>query len=187
MLRISLRLIIQAALCLCLVSFTSQAKTLSKAIEDCTDVDNSLKRLVCFDNVAKTLNGYSEKNQELPVVTVKAAPSSVATVKKENTKQAPQKRTKNDEVENFGKPKPSVTSSYIDGDALIGKVSAVKKLGNKKVIVTLDDGQEWLQTSSEKVGQPKTGDTVVITNGALSSFFMKVEGSKRRIRVKRIN
>lgn len=186
MLRISSRLVVQVALCLSLASLGLKAETLSNAVKNCTEEENSLKRLVCFDNVGKKLNGYSGKNEEL-LLAAKPNSNIASIVESEDKIKTPKPQVKNNQVEDFGKPKPSVTSSYIDGDSLVGKVTLVKKLSSKKVIVTLGDGQEWLQTSSEQIGQPKVGDTVVITNGALSAFYMKVEGSKRRIRVKRVN
>ena len=187
MLRISSRLVVQVALCFSLTSLSLQAETLSNAIKSCTEVENSLKRLVCFDGVAKKLNGYSGKSEELSLAAAKVNTQVPSQLKRESSLPTPQSPEKNEAVNDFGKPKPAKSTSYIDGDSLVGKVAAVKKLSSKKVIVTLDDGQEWLQTSSEKAGQPKVGDTVVITNGALSAFYMKVEGSKRRIRVKRVN
>ena len=56
-----------------------QAETVAQAIEKCRNTDNSLKRLVCYDNVAKSLRQYEGVDSELsqlPALTVKR-PASV--------------------------------------------------------------------------------------------------------------
>ena len=39
-------------------TFNVQAETVADALEKCRNTDNSLKRLMCYDSVAKSLNKY---------------------------------------------------------------------------------------------------------------------------------
>jgi hypothetical protein len=60
---------------------------------------------------------------------------------------------------------------------ITAKVAAARQDPYKKWIVRLDDGAVWRQTDdNELFNDPHAGSTVEIRNGALGSFFMKVDG-----------
>lgn len=175
--------------CLSACSFGLHAETVNNALEKCSQETNSLKRLVCFDQIAKNIRQYeggeTELSRRLPVPTVQATPPTA--VSKPSTANTAVVDNEQDAVDAFGKPEKSERDSYIEGDSMVATVQEVKQLATRKHRFTLSDGQVWEQTSSDSGGIPKKGDTVIFEKGVLGSFFMKKQGSKRRLRVKRIS
>lgn len=181
-----------------LFHFQVNAETVSDAIEACTKEKNSLKRLVCFDGVAKNLRSYSKgddlyqpsqsgtaRTLSSPAVSTAADTNDVSA--RINQKKVEEKLKKNNEVDEFGKKSLPKEEAYIEEGNLIAEVKQVEKLRSNKSRITLTNGQIWQQTDSLKYGVPKAGDKVILEKGLLNSFFIKVEGSKKRIRVKRVD
>ena len=46
-------------------AFNVQAETVADALEKCRNTDNSLKRLMCYDSVAKSLNKYEGSDAQI--------------------------------------------------------------------------------------------------------------------------
>ena len=56
---------------------------------------------------------------------------------------------------------------------------------NKNLIITLSNGHVWKQTEA-KYFKVKVNDSVFVERGVLSSFFLGMDDTNQRIRVKRI-
>jgi hypothetical protein len=58
------------------------------------------------------------------------------------------------------------------------------------LVITLENGQVWLQADSTQIRAPRRNEmdglTATIQDGALSSFFMELSYSSRRFRVRRL-
>lgn len=55
-----------------------------------------------------------------------------------------------------------------------------------KYIMTMDNHQVWRQTEIDRKFRLHNGDTVIISSGLLSSYFLKKENGTTKIKVKRI-
>lgn len=158
----------------------SQAETLAQAVEKCRIVSNSLKRLVCYDQLAQRANNLEDSDlaefyAQRPVV--HAPPGGPVQPQRVDPRtsepqsdfglEAQKQRQKNEEVSEI--------------TAVVGKVEKAPK---GKLIITLDDGQVWRQTDGASY-RLKSGDTVIISRGTLGAFYLKKYDTNKRIRVKR--
>jgi len=93
------------------------------------------------------------------------------------------KPVKKDEVsEDFG-----LEHKDINGDRakdIRAVVSSIKKTPYGKLIINLNNNQQWRQKDSERMSL-KQGDKIVISRGSFNSFLLKKDGTNRSIRVKR--
>ncbi|MCF2911026.1 hypothetical protein L1285_22230 [Pseudoalteromonas sp. DL2-H2.2] len=134
-----------------------------QALKACTMVENDLKRLGCFDQV---MAGQAPQASSLKSKPADAPAPAVAA------------NTQND----FGLEHiPKIAEN---NNELEGRITKVSKSPLGKVTVTLDNGQVWKQTGAESL-RLRSGDEVVISRAALSSFLMRKVGSNRATRVKR--
>ena len=163
----------------CAFSHVAFAESLAKAMEKCSQVDNSLKRLVCYDQLNNKANGYQDS--ELPTQVYRRPPNA----NNETYPQAPQVASNQvgNPVDNFGKPILQ-TIQREEIDSLSAQISAIQKDQRGKFSITLDNGQIWQQTDSKSV-LLREGDSVVLEKGLLGAFFLKEVSSSSRIRVER--
>ena len=91
--------------------------------------------------------------------------------------EAEEKYNKND----FGLEVPQ------DDPSIRAKIVSVKKKGNYKIYITLDNQQVWRSVKDFYDRTPlKKDQTVFISKGFLSGYVMKVEGKKVSLRVRRV-
>lgn len=64
-------------------------------------------------------------------------------------------------------------------------ITNLERLRDGTVRVTLENGQVWRQTDGTPQTLWRTGDRLVVERAALGSFLAAVEGSGRRVRVRR--
>lgn len=155
----------------------SQAETLAEAVEKCRLVGNSLKRLVCYDQLAQRANTLEDSDlaefyNNRPVYREVEVPAG-------SQGQTPAVQA-NEQNSSFGLIKRN-SDELSEITAVVGKVEESLR---GKLIITLADGQVWRQTGNEDV-KIKAGQTVTISRGMLGAFYLKKQGTKRRIRVKR--
>ena len=170
---------------LLLIPGQSQAETLAEAVEKCRLVSNSLKRLVCYDQLAQRANTLEDSDlaelyNNRPVYREVQVP-----VDGQRPAPAPQARDPESsfglelEIQREAKRKSEKEVSEIT--AVVGKVEESLR---GKLIITLADGQVWRQTDNEDL-KIKAGQTVTISRGMLGAFYLKKQGTNSRIRVKR--
>ena len=93
--------------------------------------------------------------------------------------------------ETFGK---SASETYREQQEAFGKeeirelaatVVKLRRLGNYKVEITLDNGQKWHQITSSYL-KLKVGDNIVIKRAALDSYKLVKVGNNRPMKVRRV-
>lgn len=166
----------------------AHAESVGDALQACSEESNSLKRLVCFDRIAKNLRQYDGldevASQRLPITPPRpeSPPRPVADGR------TPVKSDSNTEEENFGLKKETgiIRDAVLIDGKLIATVTAIKETPSRKHRFTLNNGQVWEQIETERKGLPVVGETIEIATGLFDSFFLSKPDSNRRFRVKRI-
>ncbi|WP_088331272.1 hypothetical protein [Lacimicrobium sp. SS2-24] len=156
-----------------LLAGLAQADTLADAMQQCSQEENSLKRLVCYDRLSKDLRQF--ENSPLPQsAQVPRAPATAG-------RSTEQPASAAEQMEEFGLPK---RNEVISEDKILVTVSEKRRNARGKWIVELTNGHIWEQTDSQDYYFPD--GQIYIEKGFLGAFFLGSEESKRRMRVKRI-
>lgn len=165
----------------------ANAESLASALEKCSDVENTLKRLVCYDQLSQQAKGYQDSQLPTANRSINAAPHSAPSIAGQDALGSPlasaQTGTVKSAEDNFGLP-PLQVIEHEQIDSLIATVTKKDKTLRGKLIVTLENGHVWTQTNTEAL-LLKVGDKVRIEKGLMGGHFLNVENSKKRIRVKR--
>lgn len=172
------------ALPLCLTVMSGQAQTLASAIQSCAQEKDSLKRLICYDKVAKETNQYKDGD---------TAFSPVPAVSKANSKAAAHVNAAQhaspvidaqvaDTEQNFGLDERKRPEN--ETDKILVSIQNKDKDAYGKWILTMTNGQVWKQTDTGSYRLPDA--QLYVERGVLGSFFLGAEGINRKIRVKRI-
>ena len=170
--------------CLSLFSSLANAETLAQAIEKCRVVDNTLNRLMCYDKLAQKAGNMEDselqelyrQRAEMPCTAVPTATAPVQTA-------APVESS--DPADTFGiesRIAREKTEKISEISAIVGKVT---QGANGKSVITLEDGQVWVQTDSVKRVKVSSGDSVIVSRGLMGGFFLQKSGNNTRMRVKR--
>lgn len=176
---------------------------LKTEIEQCRDVTDSLRRLVCFDEVAKLLqlnnvtsSGVSTDSKESSdIVSMKAINTNAVGTQAEKLIAIqpgiqPVIQSKIQSVEQrkveeeFAKP-VSIKSVESEVDNIVLTIDKLKKMLRGEWKITFTNGQVWQQKDSLRLSL-KEGQDVKISKGALSSYYLKKEQNNKRIKVKRL-
>jgi Na+-transporting NADH:ubiquinone oxidoreductase subunit NqrC len=176
---------------------------LKTEIEQCRDVTDSLRRLVCFDEVAKLLqlnnvtsSGVSTDSKESSdIVSMKAIKTNAVGTQAEKLIAIqpgiqPVIQSKIQSVEQrkveeeFAKP-VSIKSVESEVDNIVLTIDKLKKMLRGEWKITFTNGQVWQQKDSLRLSL-KEGQDVKISKGALSSYYLKKEQNNKRIKVKRL-
>ncbi|GGO65960.1 hypothetical protein [Bowmanella pacifica] len=169
------------ALPLCLTVMSGQAQTLASAIQSCAQEKDSLKRLVCYDKVAKETNQYKDGD------TAFAPASTTPQVNRKATAPALVKAEQHaapvvDAEQNFGLDERKRPEN--ETDKILVSIQNKDKDPHGKWVLTMTNGQIWKQSDSGSYRLPDA--QLYIERGVLGSFFLGAEGMNRKIRVKRI-
>ena len=174
------RLISLATLLCAFGAFNAHAETVADAMEKCRNTDNSLKRLICYDNIAKSLNQYDGASAQ--VSQLQAYRSEAATQPRpqvEANRQPEASEPKND----FGLEHRRDLSAEASEVSLT--IASFKDSLRGKKIITFSDGSVWQQSDSAYL-KIEEGQQVTIERGLLGSFYLSVEGVNKRMKVKRV-
>lgn len=160
-----------------MTSFTldANAETLSDALKQCSKVDNSLKRLVCYDKLVQRANGL--QNSDLPELRQQQR-TRVADTKAESVEQNLTKE------QAFGFEKDIQIQKEAEFDSIRAIALKIELNPYKRMTITLDNGQVWKE-AEKGYAKIKEGDEVIVERGMMGSFYIKKADSKRRSRVKR--
>ncbi len=177
-----MKVAIACVLGLGLIASPLHAKTLSDAIKECGQVQNSLKRLVCYDGIARDISQFDDLSELMNVPAPIPAPSAQVPA---TTPVAPDASQSSDK-ETFGLPKPqgSDLDNVVDGK-MYAILTMVEDDPYGKKVLTLDGKQVWKQMDSGKINLQKD-DKVYVEEGMLGSYYLSREDINKRIRVKRI-
>lgn len=167
-----------------LFSHYGMAKSLNEGMLSCKQIDNSLRRLVCFDELAKKIDRTTDKQTSAP------AKMLVKETKVETNKPVPANVSKSSKPEitseaktKFGYENKQSTDDMIQ--QIEAKIIDIKKSAYGNLIITLDNDQIWRQTDSSRL-KLSEGELIKVTRGSLGSFFIGKENANRRIRAKRV-
>ena len=129
--------------------------------QKCIDVDDPSARLSCYD-------ALFQENKSIKEVTRIPEKTEVITIDEKKTK-------------DYGLEKPKEDFS------ITAKIVNVKKRGNYKIYITLDNDQIWRSVKDIYDRTPvNKGQTVSISEGFMSGYVMKVQGKKTSLRVRRV-
>ncbi|MFB2660695.1 hypothetical protein [Shewanella mangrovisoli] len=163
------------AMTLILVSAQTYAST-EQQLTECSAIPDKLDRLICYDNLAASIQGANAETSVKAIAPVAVAVPTSAAV---STTVASTAKVEND----FGiAPKP-VQEDVVDKIYLDVESIAEDPYGALKI--TFTNGQVWKQTESRKFSL-KVGDKVYIEKAALGSFLMGTESRNAKVRVKRL-
>ncbi|MGL4580785.1 MAG: hypothetical protein ACRCVP_18100 [Shewanella xiamenensis] len=162
------------AMALMLVSAQTYAST-EQQLTDCSVISDKLDRLICYDNLAASIQGASAQTSVKAITPVAVAVPTAAV----STTAASTAKVENQ----FGiAPKP-VQEDVVDKIYLDVESIAEDAYGALKI--TFTNGQVWKQTENRKFNL-KVGEKVFIEKAALGSFLMGTESRNAKVRVKRL-
>lgn len=167
------------------LALPSSGETIKEALKRCEQQQNSLKRLVCYDQVSKNANGYQDV--ELPDIPQGSAAPVARREAQFGQRRQPQPQQQAPQTiateDNFGKELETLNRERIKQIS-----SAVVKVVTDpygKVTLTLENGQVWKQLDNAKM-RMKEGEVVTLKRGALNSFGLSKAGTNRTMKVKRV-
>jgi len=155
---------------------------IEQQLTQCAGITDKLERLVCYDNLAASIQVTTVTNNTTapiavaPVVTPAAAPAALATT-------APVAAAATNVEDNFGMEVKRVQENTTDKIYLDVESIAEDAYGALKI--TFTNGQVWKQTENRKFNL-KVGEKVFIEKAALGSFLMGTESRNAKVRVKRL-
>ena len=157
----------------------ASADTLAERVLACAGESSAVARLDCYDRVAATLPGETDAPPAAPAVPpVTSAPAPAA---------APPPRAAVDE---FGmnvdlEEALPEESRRPELDSIRATVTDIAKRPRGERLFTLDNGQVWTETSTERGARVDVGDEVEVRKGALSGYRLVGRGN-RSSRVRRL-
>lgn len=160
---------------------TAQAESIQGAMRQCGAVQNSLKRLVCYDEIVNNLERYSglDDLMNIPAPLPAHGGSAAAAPQAQAAAQSPS--VNNDRFGFEYKLAQQDTDERI-----FVKIAKAVKGRFDRFTITLDNGQVWKQSDSSARMKFKEGEQVYIEKGALGSFFLGKESLNKRMKVKRV-
>ena len=169
--------------------FTLAASGAEPDLSECMKEQSDADRLACYDRMAE---GTSDIEQSVPDATA-AAEQQAADA--EATASSPSGATAGiaadeaaEEIENFGMNR-NVAEANDEIEPQLDQIYATivdietKRYGER--VITLDNGQVWVEESATKAVRLEPGDEVRIKAGVLGSFRL-FSASRRSTRVERI-
>ncbi|MCW8107977.1 hypothetical protein OPS25_05650 [Alteromonas ponticola] len=164
------------------LSATVCAETIEEALVNCSKVENSLQRLMCFDKVVKDVKQYS--GVEAAVKRGYAVPGTAA---QNDAAPRPAPRHSFEATTVKSAPTPfglEAKEQTEEVEEITSTVAKIDKAPRGELIITLSDDAVWRQRD-DKHYKLKVGDVVKIERGMLGSFYLSKPDQNTRIKVKR--
>ena len=150
--------------------FSSEEKA-----KECADIEDTTQRLSCYDSLFAPQQIVDSKI----VVTQKKQEVEIA-----NPDEDIKKEVKKERERRFGLPKRLEKEE--DKVEIKDKILEVKKLADLRLDGTLENGQKWRSVEKIRQVRLKANQKVVISEGFISGYVLKVVDKKISIRVRRI-
>jgi uncharacterized small protein (DUF1192 family) len=138
-------------------ALTIAADAVPPALLSCASVKKNSERLACYDQTIERLSSDSASA---------AAPERSAEAM-------------------FGAPAPAVAVDRQEVASVKARVTALRHDASGALLIDLDNGQQWRQTSGSGSPLLEVGNEVTITRAALNSFRMSTP-TGRALKVKRV-
>ena len=188
---------------------SAQTSTLQTGVEDCQILVDPSERLKCYDNLFGIVNSESSTNLPVtsqpirpttPIATPTIAPrpapviTSESPVAKAEISEAPAPKLTDtnrltQSVEDFREARlPEASKNVVR--SITSEILKTSTHGYRKLKFHLKNGQVWEQIDSGYVKEPKISSkrtfTAEIRKGAISSFYLHINGKGRAIKVRRV-
>jgi hypothetical protein len=150
---------------------TAASDGLETKLETCRSIADADERVACYDAIVDAL---ADDGLDHAADTPKAAVVAPVT------------------EENFGRSAEAIRREQLEKagvesmEELSATITDVRSIGRYRVEVTLDNGQRWRQASGSGLGLD-VGDEITIRPAALGSFRLSPAGSKRSMKVRRVD
>lgn len=179
---------------------TVQADELNDELLACRDLSSAVARLDCYDAAVDSHetpgNSQPAAVAAAPAVVEPTATAAQAAVEPAATAApaavAGATGAAISQEELFGQSSDDVqrTVEKATGneriDSIAAQVTRLQQYDYDKVVISLGNGQVWKQVDTSSL-RLRTGDDVTIERAALGSFMLKKVGSKRTMRVSRMD
>ena len=181
-----------ALLCFAVFSQEAHAESVEVDIVLCSKESNPLERLVCFDKIAEQINASEPRNEAVasssPVQAIPpiAIDTDVPPIPVDDTLTSVPETEVKDEVDSFGLPQAPKDVTILDNGELNSVIEKIQKSPRRPVRFILENGQIWENSDNSTMGLPSVGDAIVISPGALGSFYLRKADINRTFKVKRI-
>ena len=163
-------------LCLFLTSVVASAATTDDRLLACGANEKAAERLACFDALVADLTpSASERSAAAPAATATTATTAADVM-------PGQQSTAEAEEAQFGVEHHQSNKSTSEISAV---VTALDRNAVGGLVLTLDNDQIWQQSDRVRIQVP-VGTRVIISRGAMSAFYLRIDGSSRRVRFARV-
>tara|TARA_B100000513_G_C11827344_1_gene161248 strand:+ start:91 stop:681 length:591 start_codon:yes stop_codon:yes gene_type:complete len=194
---------LKAIFCIGMFALSSFSFSNEKSIEECAKIEDPTLRLKCYDSFLLS-SAPQEKKESAPSMEkaenyYKPPPNKIIIEpiqSAEPSQELKQAQIKIQETESeLKKVKSELKKAQEiekqlrkeDKDVL-GTIVSVRKTGNYKIDITLDNGQVWRSVESVYNRLPvKKSQKVIISKALVSGHILKVTGKKVAIRVRKIS
>lgn len=150
----------------------SYAVSADKNVSTCQAITNDLARLACYDTLfaGQDISDINIPSPALPPsVPTKVVPLATST----------QEINQDDD---FGKEQIKAND---DDKVLTTSITQIQANPFGIRTLTMRNGQQWRETEKSSL-KVKVGQSVFIEKGFFSAYYLKVEGSNRTMRIKRL-
>ena len=193
---------LKAIFCMGIFVFSSSSLSNEKSIEECAKIEDPAVRLKCYDNIFLS-SAPQDMNETPPSMETaesyyKPPPNKIILEPIKSTEPSIELKEAQIKIQETEEELEKVKSELkkaqkiekqlreVDKD-VIGTIVNVKKVGNYKIDITLDNGQVWRSVESIYKRLPvKKSQKVTISKAVFSGHILKVSGKKVAMRVRKI-
>ena len=194
---------LKAIFCIGMLALSSFSFSNEKSIEECAKIEDPSLRLKCYDSfllssrpqekrvsapsMEKAENYYKPPPNKITIEPIQSVEPSQelkqAQIKIQETESELKK------VKSELKKAQEIEKQLREEDKdVLGTIVSVRKTGNYKIDITLDNGQVWRSVESVYNRLPvKKSQKVIISKAVISGHILKVTGKKVAIRVRKIS
>jgi len=193
---------LKAIFCTGIFVLSTSSLSNEKSIEECAKIEDPAARLKCYDNIFLS-SAPQDKNETLPSMEkaenyYKPPPNKIKIEPIKSTEPSIELKEAQIKIQETEEELEKVKSELkkaqqiekqlkeVDKD-VIGTIVNVKKVGNYKIDIMLDNGQVWRSVESIYKRLPvKKSQKVTISKAVFSGHILKVSGKKVAMRVRKI-
>ena len=186
-----LNLLLFTCICVFAAIQVADAAGWPQELIDCRALSSAVERLDCYDQAVDAHTGSTSHASEAGAVR-QAEPAAVAPAAMAATTAVVEPADNISPEALFGKNLVKLQESVQEAtgtkeiDQIKVLVSKVRSSASGKAIITLDNGQVWMQIDNTRL-RLSGYDQVIIRRASLGSYMLNKVGSKTRMRVKRIS
>ncbi len=158
-------------------SLSIAANATAGSLQQCRAITDAAARLLCYDQLVDAAAVPTSAAAVAPTV-----PVSPAVTTSEAAPVAASVSVQNRDEALFGTSGETIESAIAD---LTVQVKAVAQDSRQKLLLTMSNGQRWLQLDQAFL-KVSAGDSCVISSGVFGSFTLKCQQGRKAIKVKRL-